>query len=930
VSALNAALRLPMIIPAANGNAPPWLGPAALLVLATALAVALGLTLARPALHVAAAGEQATDTLVNFGPLEANDQVSYRWSLPRSELALAGLERSPVLLTLHMAAPRPPAAPPAATFLADDRWQSGEFVVGGEWRRYHLLLPPVEGALKLRTTPFVPSENDQRRLGVAVTALDASPTALTPPARTALAILGIPRLATLLLLPLTVFALTSLAKGGRRGHPSTFPPPTLTERKNKASCLRVFVPSWSVLPFFVSSCFVLLSALAAITPLTSAALLPSGWPLPAALFGVLTLAAVNPWLVRVGERRASRAERARFPLVMLFALGQGLLFMVLMPPWQHYDEPAHFEYARTLVDRPPAPDYLLQREITASMIEHGFYAPEIPQPPLLSDDGSLVLSGGGSAAGHQPWYYLVVGALLHAAGFLDVTSQLYLARAVSLALLLVSVAAASAVAAELRPPGHWLRWLLPLTVASLVPFVDLMTAMNNDVPTAAFTSLFALGAVRMVRHGITPVNVLLVLGTALVAALVKSTGITALALTPLVFVIALWRRRAWSWRWLVAVSLVAASLVAAAVVRLDDANHWYRWSWPTQPEATRATVANTPHGDHALLLAVRPDAYLHRLTAPLLLPELEAVRGRRATIGGWLWATRPTTVTLGLLYHRGGGGIEIAQEFGLTTEPRFIAWSPEVPGDAWRMQYMLAVNQIPAEPVEISLDGALLVAGRFPAEKPPTLDVRAAAGTWDGRAFTNLLRNPSAEERGPRVQPALDQLLSRYARRPLSPWLMSIADLQLSGRATILNVLPTLVEDFFGRVGWGWRPLVGPGWQFVFRALVLAALFGCVRWLWLRRNSAGEGPVLAVLAALGLGTWGLALLRIHPLVESGVPLTSVRYVFPAIIPTALFLCAGLVALWPRRLRSYAVALVFAGLLLLEAILVSRIWGYYAL
>jgi hypothetical protein len=911
-----------MIAPATIRTVPFWRGPATLLLLCTGVALALGLALAWPTLHVTAADDQATQLLVNFGPLEANDQARYRWSLPRSEIALGGLERGPALLTLHMAAPRPTSAPPATTFLADDRWHSGEFVVGSEWRRYHLLLPQTEGALKIRSTPFVPGETDQRRLGVAVIALDATPTALTTPAATAFAILGAPRLATLLLLPLTVFAIGYATHSHRAEH---LP---LTPSNNTSSWLRAFVPSCSVLPLFLSVPLVLLAAFAAATPLATAALLPAGWPLPAALFVALTLAAVNPWLARIGARLGSRAERARFPLVMLFALGQGLLFLFLMPPWQHYDEPAHFEYARTLIDRPPAGDYQLQREITASMLEHGFYAPEIPLPPLLSDDGSLVLSGGGSAAGHQPWYYLVVGALFQAAGFLDVTSQLYLARTVSLLLLLVSVAAASAVAAELRPPGHWLRWLLPLTVASLVPFVDLMTAMNNDVPVAAFTSLFALGAVRMARHGINLPDALLMLGAALAAALVKSTGVAALALTPLVFVVALWNRRAWQWRWLVGAALVAALILAVAVARLDDANHWYRWSWPAQPEATRARIANAPHGDHALHLAVRPEAYLHRLTAPLLLPELEAVRGRRVTLGGWLWATRPTSVTLGLLYHKDGGGIEITREFAATAAPRFVAWSVEAPADAWRIQYMLAVNQVPAEPVDVFLDGALLVRGRFPSERPPVLDAAAAGGTWDGRSFVNLLRNPSAEERGLRVAPALDHFLSRYARRPLSPWLMSIADLQLSGRATVTTVLPALVEDFFGRVGWGWRPLSGPGWQFVFRALALLALGGCAVWLW-RRRIPGAGPPLALLAALGLATWSLALLRIHPLVESGAPLTSVRYVFPAIIPTALFLCAGLVTLWPQRYRPYAVALVFAGLLLLEAILVSRIWEYYS-
>jgi len=31
--------------------------------------------------------------------------------------------------------------------------------------------------------------------------------------------------------------------------------------------------------------------------------------------------------------------------ILVLALANGLLYLVLVPPWQHYDEPTHFEYA---------------------------------------------------------------------------------------------------------------------------------------------------------------------------------------------------------------------------------------------------------------------------------------------------------------------------------------------------------------------------------------------------------------------------------------------------------------------------------------------------------------------------------------------------------------------------------------------------------
>lgn len=884
---------------------------APLLVLAlTALAMLVGLSLARPTVQLAATDARAAQTLVNFGDVESNDHAAYRWSLPRSELALGGMERGPTLLTLRMAAPRPPGAPPAVTFLTDGAWRVGDFTVGGEWRRYQVLLRPAAGALKLRAAPFVPGERDRRQLGVAVTDLRAAPAALVPAAGHALAILGAPRAAALLLLPFIAFAITAaLSTRGRDG--------TSARRFFRSPWLRVLVPS----------CFVLLAGLAAAYPLRAAEMLPAGWPLAAAL----TLAAAAPWLAAAGERAAALGERARLALVLGFALGQGLLFTFLMPPWQHYDEPAHFQYAREIADGIPRDEasIALRREITASMIEHGFYAPEIPQPPLLSDDGALRLSGGGSAAGHQPWYYMLLAPPLRLARHLDVAGQLYLARAVSVALLVTAAAAAAGVAAELTPPGHWLRWLLPLTVAALPPFVDLMTALNNDVPAAALTSLFAWGAVRMVRRGVSWGAAAWVAASALAAALVKSTAAPVLALAPLAFVVALWARSGRPWRWLVAAAALVGAVSLAAVVRWDDAAFWYRWALPTQSAPTRAALPEAPHGAHALHLSVRPEAYLHRLSAPVLPADLPALLGQRVTVGGWVWASRPLSATLGLLVHEGGGGIELGPQITVTTEPRFVAWTTRVPAGAWRVQYMLAAASAPPDaPAELYLDGAVLARGGFPAE-PPALDADAAAGAWGGRRFENLVRNGSAELAGPRIHPALDQALSYYARRPLSPWIMSITDSGLGARVTLLDVVPSLVHGLFARVGWGWYALGGPGWRLVFITVTLLGLLGCARWLVAhRRGASGTGPALALLAALGLAIWGTALLRIHPLVESGAPLTSIRYAFPAIIPTMLALGAGLVALWPRRRHAAAAALVLAGALLLEAIVVARIWEYY--
>ena len=91
------------------------------------------------------------------------------------------------------------------------------------------------------------------------------------------------------------------------------------------------------------------------------------------------------------ERFASRSasDRARLTLVLLIALCQGMLYLRLQPPWQHYDEPTHFEYAWLIAHQPGLPqlgtvDQALRRDLAASMIQYDFFR-NMPRPALLTD-----------------------------------------------------------------------------------------------------------------------------------------------------------------------------------------------------------------------------------------------------------------------------------------------------------------------------------------------------------------------------------------------------------------------------------------------------------------------------------------------------------------------------------------------------------------
>src|SRR5947208_14806600 len=107
--------------------------------------------------------------------------------------------------------------------------------------------------------------------------------------------------------------------------------------------------------------------------------LPTSASLPAAPTGIA--------IERFASRSAS--DRARLTLVLLIALCQGILYLCLQPPWQHYDEPTHFEYAWLIAHHPGLPppgtvDQAARRDIAASMIQYNFFG-NMPRPALLTD-----------------------------------------------------------------------------------------------------------------------------------------------------------------------------------------------------------------------------------------------------------------------------------------------------------------------------------------------------------------------------------------------------------------------------------------------------------------------------------------------------------------------------------------------------------------
>lgn len=613
--------------------------------------------------------------------------------------------------------------------------------------------------------------------------------------------------------------------------------------------------------------------------------------------------------------------------ILVVALIHGLLYVILVPPWQHYDEPNHFEYVWLIAHRRilPAPgdaDLAMRDAVAASMREHGFFS-DLGVPPPALTDGEPAWIGSFPQLDEPPLYYLAAALPVGLLPPDSVDQQLYVARLVSLGLLLVTVFIASQVAGELTPAGHPLRLLMPLTVALLPGFVDLMTSVNNDVGAVALFSLFFWGCLRLLHRGFSWPVLLWTGITAAISPLVKSTALLSLPLLLLLLLFLLIRalpRPSWGWVGLAALLLAAlpAGLLQA------EAAFWYRAGSQTAP--SRAESPQASHGEFALQVdhaAGRAPAWMAPFTQPLPQDTVQALRARKVTLAGWMWASAPTQARTPTL---SDGNLSFFSQVEVDTSPRFFGFHADLPPDLARL--WVALDPEPVEDVLVYFDGLVLVGEALPLDDlPASIELVSAS--------QNLLRNPSGEAAWPAPWPALDTAVARLLPDNLRPSLMlySLLDPAASGwyyQLASRNIFRT----FWAQFGWGQVPLKWDAAYLLPTFLTGAGLIGAGSLAW-RRRGVLKGDTLIWLGIVLFSVWGAALARGTPTIFSRrVFIPVARYAMPTILPATLILAAG----WHEALRparrlprisaTGAVAAVILILTALDALAIFSLISYF--
>lgn len=611
--------------------------------------------------------------------------------------------------------------------------------------------------------------------------------------------------------------------------------------------------------------------------------------------------------------------------ILLLAVLNGLLYVFLTPPWQHYDEPNHFEYAwlaANLDHWPTAADFTpeFSRDVVRSMAANDFFAGMASQPDLTAPE---VRIPGYAQFDEPPLYYFLASLPLRGMHSNSIEAQLYAARLVALGLFLLTVLAAWGVGRELTSPGNALRWMLPLGVVLLPGLADLATAVNNDAAAIATASCFIWGCMRLLKRGFSLLHLAWVIACLPLMYFSKNTALAVVVVLPVALLFSLARGR---WRWLAWAMLGGgAAVLSILALRWGDAAYWHRMT--AQVSLTRQVNARAVVGRNVLVLDTRfpstPD-----WSVPLLqlLPVEQGhkLRGKLVTFGVWMWASEPVQAHMPVLRTPGQ---TIDQVVALGAEPAFYSYYVTILEDAERVWVYLDPAPDPRDQVRVYYDGFILAEGQRSLTEAPVFSAPdGLSGEWGGQSFQNLLRNPSIEDGWPRVYSRFDDLGTRLLPDETRPSLLVTAVLDLSATGFLYQVSAlSIFRTFWGWFGWGHVPMLGSGGLYIILAVLTAlGMLGFLAGIFRRRMHLA-GDVLLALLILVLATWGVTLIRgTEYLAYSKLYIPVARHAYPAIIPTLLGLCFG----WQEALIG-ALALVhrFRPVLQEEKILRLAAWGY---
>jgi len=572
--------------------------------------------------------------------------------------------------------------------------------------------------------------------------------------------------------------------------------------------------------------------------------------------------------------------------ILLLALLHGLIYVFMIPIWWHHEEPGHFEYAWLIANRdewPKANEYdnNLRKQIAESMFASGHGNLFNVSPRGLDNDPIKI---GGIPARRKPVYYWLVSWPLKMVRNQSVVVQLYVGRLTSLLLFLVSIWLAWLFMGELVKKGHPLHWMVPFSLALLPGYLDNMTSVHDDVIGAVVSAFFLWLSVRGIKKGFSILTFVGWVTSVVLCYFSRDTTVPLVFLAPLVPLFRILKQKTYLVMGIV--FLLAAIILSTKFVTFQDASQWF--AYPAGDQSARLKMSQAPFGDYVISLS--NDGGIKNFGQSFSPGFIKPLREKTFTLGSWIWADKPTRLRLPIIKYRTPDGIANSPKKTVLvgTTPTFYTTTINIPYEAGHTWLSI---KIPENTSKVYYDGFVLAEGEFSSTPPVFNDDNLLSGTWDGKSFTNLIRNPSAEHAWLGVSKASNILKLRSYIDP-ALYLQTIQDIQGFGWYYKIS-LSSLFQSFWGQGAGTEISLLGGFTYDILKVISLLALLGCL--LYIRQSpSLFLRPEMLFMLLVIFLIWTISLFRGTFWVFYYVPLVPyARYAFPAFLPTLLLFSAGI-------------------------------------
>lgn len=549
----------------------------------------------------------------------------------------------------------------------------------------------------------------------------------------------------------------------------------------------------------------------------------------------------------------------------------GLIYVFQVPPWMHYDEPGHFEYAWLIANQDtwPAPgdyDQYMRREVASSMLEHRFqdYTGVTANITPVYEPVQLLIS----QVGDQPLYYFLASLPLRILKYTDIDFQLYVSRLVSLSFFLLTIFASHQATKLIFGKKHPMAWMAPAFLIAIPSFVDLMTAVNNDSLAVTAFSMFVWAATLLLLRGFTLKRLGFLVLTVALCYGAKSTAWLVIPGSVLVLLFSVLRGPKQKFAWIaVAVALVVG---ASLSVVWDKAVPAFFATSGKQSNILRVSNVKAISGEYVLRQSGQD--FNQMITSK----SQQQLQGRSVTLSAWVWADKATEIKFPGIGRLNMEPIVLSdQTIQVTTEPTMFFAEIELPAGT----YVSWVTFYGSKDATIYWDDISLIG--------KNTNTASASG---GEEYYESMRNGTIEQGWPLLRDFVDQVISRANISSGASHLIQALDFDgISWYLRIVSI--TIFRSFWGSFGWGAVPLLG---TYGYQVLVIFSAFCSLSALLFlaTRLSSVEKPLLfifllmvllqlAFVIARGLGTWYTR--RYFPVA---------RYFYPVILPLSIFLVYG--------------------------------------